>query len=116
MLINLIENAIKFTPADGAVTVQACRMPADPGRVCGLSVVDTGCGIKPEGAALIFERLYQDPNAPDSSRKGLGWDYSLPRSWSSCTGEGSGLRATLARKQFLVHPASVIRLPRCCSR
>ncbi len=71
VLINLIENAIKFTPADGAVTVQACRMPADPGRVC-VSVVDTGCGIKPEARALIFERLYQDPNAPDSSRKGLG--------------------------------------------
>jgi signal transduction histidine kinase len=71
VLINLIENAIKFTPADGAVTVQACRMPADPGRVC-VSVVDTGCGIKPEARALIFERLYQDPNASDNSRKGLG--------------------------------------------
>jgi hypothetical protein len=34
--------------------------------------VDTGCGIKPEARALIFERLYQDPNAIDNSRKGLG--------------------------------------------
>jgi hypothetical protein len=34
--------------------------------------VDTGCGIKPEARALIFERLYQDPNAVDNNRKGLG--------------------------------------------
>jgi nitrogen-specific signal transduction histidine kinase len=71
VLITLIENAIKFTPADGAVTVQACRIPTDPDFVC-VSVADTGCGIKPEARSLIFERLYQDPNAVDNNRKGLG--------------------------------------------
>lgn len=71
VLINLIDNAIKFTPRDGAVTVQACQLPIDPDFVC-VSVVDTGCGIKPEARALIFERLYQDPNAVDNNRKGLG--------------------------------------------
>lgn len=71
VLINLIDNGIKFTPTDGAVTVQACRMPTDPDFVS-VSVVDTGCGIKPEARALIFERLYQDPNAVDNNRKGLG--------------------------------------------
>ena len=38
VLINLIENAIKFTPADGSVTVQASRLPTDLGQVC-ISVV-----------------------------------------------------------------------------
>ena len=71
VLINLIDNAIKFTPADGAVTVQACRVPTDPEFVC-VSVCDTGPGIAPEARALIFERLYQDPNAVDNNRKGLG--------------------------------------------
>jgi signal transduction histidine kinase len=71
VLINLLDNAIKFTPADGAVTVQACQVPTDPDFVC-VSVLDTGCGIKPEARALIFERLYQDPNAVDNNRKGLG--------------------------------------------
>jgi signal transduction histidine kinase len=71
VLINLIDNGIKFTPADGAVTVQATRIPADPDFIC-VTVVDTGCGIKPEARALVFERLYQDPNAIDNSRKGLG--------------------------------------------
>ena len=71
VLVNLIDNAIKFTPADGAVTVQACRVPTDPDFVC-ISVTDTGAGIAPEARSLIFERLYQDPNAVDNSRKGLG--------------------------------------------
>ncbi len=71
VLINLIDNAIKFTPADGAVTVRACRIPTDPDFIC-ISVTDTGCGIKPEARNLIFERLYQDPNAVDNNRKGLG--------------------------------------------
>ena len=71
ILINLIDNAIKFTPSDGAVTVQAGRMSSDPDFIC-VSVSDTGCGIKTEARSLIFERLYQDPNAIDNHRKGLG--------------------------------------------
>lgn len=71
VLINLTDNAIKFTPQGGAVTVQACLVPTDTDFVY-VSVTDTGCGITPEGRALVFERLYQDPNAVDNSRKGLG--------------------------------------------
>jgi len=71
VLINLIDNGIKFTPPEGAVTVQASRALMDPDFAC-ISVVDTGCGIPPEARALIFERLYQDPNAIDDNRKGLG--------------------------------------------
>jgi signal transduction histidine kinase len=71
VLINLIENAIKFTPQGGAVTVQASLVPTDPDFVY-VAVTDSGCGIVPEARALIFERLYQDPNAVDNSRKGLG--------------------------------------------
>jgi signal transduction histidine kinase len=71
ILINLIDNAIKFTPAEGSVTVQACRVSTDPDFVC-ISVSDTGTGVAPEARSLIFERLYQNPNAVDNSRKGLG--------------------------------------------
>lgn len=71
VLINLIENGIKFTPQGGAVTVQACLVQTDPDFVY-ISVGDTGCGISPEARALVFERLYQDPNAVDNNRKGLG--------------------------------------------
>ena len=71
VLINLIDNAIKFTPPNGSVIVRACLFEADPEFVY-VSVSDTGRGISPETKPLIFERLYQDPNAIDDSRKGLG--------------------------------------------
>jgi hypothetical protein len=71
VLSNLVENAIKFTPNDGSVMVKACLTENDPDFVH-VSVTDTGRGISPEAKALIFERLYQDPNSIDDSRKGLG--------------------------------------------
>jgi signal transduction histidine kinase len=71
VLINLIDNAVKFTPPEGSVVVKACLAEADPSMVY-ISVADTGRGIGPEAKALIFERLYQDPNSIDNSRAGLG--------------------------------------------
>lgn len=71
VLINLIDNAIKFTPAEGSVVVKACLVDADPNFVY-LSVADTGTGISPEAKHLIFERLYQEGVTIDSSRTGLG--------------------------------------------
>ena len=47
VLINLVDNAIKFTPAEGSVMVQASMVDADPGNVY-ISVSDTGRGIGPE--------------------------------------------------------------------
>src|SRR5580658_892433 len=71
VLINLLDNAIKFTPPEGSVMVKSSMVDADPGYVY-ISVTDTGRGISPEGKALVFERLYQDPDAIDNSRAGLG--------------------------------------------
>src|ERR1022692_3829010 len=70
VLINLVDNAIKFTPRDGAVMVRACMVEADPGSVY-VSVSDSGRGINPDTKMLIFER-YQDPDAVDNNRSGLG--------------------------------------------
>jgi signal transduction histidine kinase len=71
VLINLIDNGIKFTPENGAITLQASRVRTDPDFIC-VSVTDTGRGIEPEARALIFERLYQASDAIDDGRRGLG--------------------------------------------
>jgi len=71
VLINLIDNSIKFTPQEGSVVVRACMTETDAGFVY-CSVSDTGRGISPEAKMLIFERLYQDPDAVDNNRSGLG--------------------------------------------
>jgi signal transduction histidine kinase len=71
IMTNLIDNAIKFTPPEGSVRVTAGPYEADPGFIR-ISVADSGRGIRPEAKALIFERLYQDSNGVENSRKGLG--------------------------------------------
>jgi signal transduction histidine kinase len=71
ILIILLDNAIKFTPEGGAVTVQARPQKGDP-RFLLIEVSDTGCGISPESTERIFERLYQVSEPVLTSRKGLG--------------------------------------------
>ena len=71
ILIILLDNAIKFTPDGGAVTIRARLGPDDPHFVL-LEVSDTGCGISPEITERIFERLYQVADGIQASRKGLG--------------------------------------------
>jgi hypothetical protein len=104
VLINLLDNAIKFTPEEGKLTIQAGLVPADPEMAC-VSVSDTGCGISPEARALVFERLYQDQDANSSSRKGLGLGLFIAKElitlhggqiWvSSELGQGSTFSFTL---------------------
>jgi signal transduction histidine kinase len=104
VLINLVDNAIKFTPADGAVILQACMVEADSSAVY-VSVSDTGRGINPDTKTLIFERLYQDAESVDNNRSGLGLGLFICREivrlhggriWvSSEPGQGSVFTFTL---------------------
>jgi signal transduction histidine kinase len=71
VLINLIDNGIKFTPPDGSVTVKATLVETDPASVY-LSVSDSGRGIPAESLPGVFERLYQDSDAVDGNQAGLG--------------------------------------------
>lgn len=85
ILINLIDNGIKFTPPEGSVMVKACMVDHDEDYVY-VSITDTGRGISPEARALIFERLYQDPNTVDNNRKGLGLGLYITRELVSLHG------------------------------
>jgi len=71
ILMNLIDNAIKFTPEDGKITVQAEVFQEDPFFIR-LAVSDTGCGISAEDRQRIFDSMYQVKESIASSRKGLG--------------------------------------------
>jgi two-component system phosphate regulon sensor histidine kinase PhoR len=71
ILIILLDNAIKFTPEGGAVTVLARPFEKDL-RYLIVEVSDTGCGISTDITEEIFERLYQVSERTEASRKGLG--------------------------------------------
>lgn len=64
---NLLDNAFKFTPEGGAITIQLSEI--DTGIK--VQVADTGVGIAPEDQSFIFERYKQLQN-DDSSKKGMG--------------------------------------------
>ncbi len=74
---NLIDNALKFTPANGRVTVAVERIepPGDLPRAC-LRVCDTGCGIAAADLPHVFERFYRADKARQHDRgpggNGLG--------------------------------------------
>jgi signal transduction histidine kinase len=71
VLMNLIGNAIKFTPAQGRVTVSAARDGKENVQV---SVSDTGAGIAAEEAEKIFDKFYQikENGGPKPKGTGLG--------------------------------------------
>jgi signal transduction histidine kinase len=68
---NLVDNAIKYTPAGGQVEVTTAR--AEPGA--SLAVKDTGMGISAEDLPRIWQRLYRADRS--RSERGLGLGLSL---------------------------------------
>lgn len=70
VLMNLLHNALKFTPAGGTISVET-GMQSD---MAILRVRDTGCGITPEDLPFIFERFYRaDPSrARETGGSGIG--------------------------------------------
>ena len=76
MLLNLVDNAVKFTPSHGAVTVSLERREAD----YVLSVADTGPGIPLEARQHIFERFYRaDRTRSKSEDGGAGLGLAIAR-------------------------------------
>ncbi|MBS3733660.1 MAG: HAMP domain-containing protein [Phycisphaerae bacterium] len=75
ILQNLLDNALKFTPAGGTVT---CSLRAN-GDGAILEVADTGCGIPPEIRERVFERFFQaDPSRSGAeARRGTGLGLAI---------------------------------------
>jgi len=68
VLVNLMHNAIKFTPPGGRVSI-ASQLTGD--RI-ELAVCDTGIGISPDDLPRIFERFYKADKSRSSGGTGLG--------------------------------------------
>lgn len=103
VLFNLVANALEFTPSSGSIRVSAhARRESERVQI---DVRDSGCGISPEGQQRIFERMFQEDNGIQRSRKGLGLGLHICRDlvrrhcgdiWvESKPGEGSTFSVTL---------------------
>jgi len=71
--INLISNAIKYTPEGGRVDV---RLGAEEGMLVGV-VQDSGIGIRPEELEHVFESFYRTEAAKNMARHGTGLGLSI---------------------------------------
>jgi signal transduction histidine kinase len=74
VMINLLGNAIKFTPDHGKVSVSASAVKN--GQV-EIRVSDSGCGIAPELRESVFDRFSQGNNGNDSQQSGSGLGLAI---------------------------------------
>ncbi len=120
VLVNLLDNAIKYTPRGGTVTVSVATAAA--GRLAVLEVADTGIGIPAESLPHIFERFYRADKARTRESGGAGLGLSIVKAITnahsgnivveSVEGEGTTVRFELpisphfAAAQSELQPAS----------
>jgi two-component system OmpR family sensor kinase len=71
MLRNLLENAVKYTPASGRVDV-SLELDESGGREAMLTIEDSGPGIAPEDRARAFDRFFRAADVSLEPGSGLG--------------------------------------------
>jgi heavy metal sensor kinase len=86
-VLNLVDNAVKYTEPGGSVRVRVVR----EGDLARVDVADTGVGIRPEECERIFERFYRVDRARVRSEGGAGLGLSIVR-WAA---EAHGGEATV---------------------
>ena len=102
MLANLVSNAIKFTPAEGRVSV---RIQSDESEIR-FTVIDTGIGIPEDALQGVFERFHQ----VGRDRRGLGLGLHISKSIVEAHGGRMWVESKLATGSsfFFSLPASLL--------
>lgn len=105
ILSKLLDNACKFTPATGTITLKiaavnmltATQVPPQP--MLEVEIADTGCGIEAERLETIFDRFYQEEGFLRRAVGGAGLGLSICRQlvrqlggqiWATSQGKGQG--------------------------
>jgi signal transduction histidine kinase len=93
-LINLVNNAVKFTPPGGAVTVEARALPGE--RVA-LAVADTGIGIPSQHLPRVFDVFYQVDGSSTREFGGAGLGLAIVRSYVEAHGGEVGVESIVGK-------------------
>ena len=75
LFINILENAVRYTPADGHISVSLVKQESD----AVISISDTGIGISPEHLPHIFERFYRVDKARARADGGVGLGLAIAK-------------------------------------
>ncbi|HET7233046.1 MAG TPA: GAF domain-containing sensor histidine kinase [Longimicrobium sp.] len=79
VLVNLIGNAVKYTPPSGSIRIGASLAEAEGRRWGMIEVADTGPGIPAEKLQVIFQPYYRLPGAEADAPEGLGLGLAISR-------------------------------------
>jgi signal transduction histidine kinase/DNA-binding response OmpR family regulator len=82
MLLNLVSNAIKFTPEGGFITISAARQA----RAVEISVADTGIGIAEADQDQVFQEFHQVDGGPGRRHEGTGLGLALTKHFAALHG------------------------------
>jgi two-component system phosphate regulon sensor histidine kinase PhoR len=115
MIDNLLDNAVKYTPEGGRVTLAV----TSEGKEAHLEVRDTGIGIEPVHRERIFERFYRVDKGRSRELGGTGLGLSIVKHVvlahggeirvESMPGKGSTFQVTLPRESLQAPPTSAPR-------
>jgi signal transduction histidine kinase len=75
MFLNLLDNAIRYTPSGGTISLSLFS----EGKLAGVTVSDTGVGIPPEDLPHVFERFYRVDKARSRAEGGSGLGLAIAR-------------------------------------
>lgn len=96
VLAKLLDNACKFTQADGKITI---AVQSNGGNTLEVKVADTGRGIEPKSLETVFDRFYQEEGALRRSAGGTGLGLAICRQvvenwggriWAESSGKDRG--------------------------
>jgi signal transduction histidine kinase len=96
ILINLVGNALKFTPAGGSVRISVVS-DAETGAPRRLDVVDTGIGIAPEAQGRVFEAFEQADEDTGARFGGTGLGLRISRALCESLGFGLTLESEVGK-------------------
>jgi signal transduction histidine kinase len=75
VLLNLLSNALKFTPKGGSVRIEAAQRDG----LIEISVIDTGIGIAKEQHEAVFDKFYQVGSTTKGVREGTGLGLAITK-------------------------------------
>jgi signal transduction histidine kinase/CheY-like chemotaxis protein len=93
MLLNLVSNAIKFTPERGTVTINATRLDS----TVEISVTDSGIGIAEADQAQIFQEFHQVDHGPGRRHEGTGLGLALTKRFAALHGGSVRLHSEVGK-------------------
>jgi hypothetical protein len=94
VLINLLNNAVKFTPEGGKITLEVTQL-SPPQNLLRFAVIDTGIGISPENIQKLFQPFIQIDSALNRQYAGTGLGLALVKRIVELHGGKVGLSSEL---------------------